>query len=299
MTTTSENKDPWTTQAVHYLSNAVIYGMIRVALALPYAKRVRLIGAAASRVIGPLVGYRRRAIKHLAHIYPEMPLNGRKALATACMNNAGRTMIENYSGREMLARMKDNPLTGAGVAAIAAAKAEGRPVILVSGHFGNFEATRAALVGRGYDVGCLYRNMSNPFFNQHYVRNMQDLGGPAFPQGRRGTAGFVRHLKAGGQLVMLFDLHVFGAPVLDFVGQPARTAISAAEMALRLNADLIPFYGLRKPDGLGFETILEAPIAHSDPITMTQELNDKLSERIRATPEQWFWVHRRWRPDSV
>jgi KDO2-lipid IV(A) lauroyltransferase len=70
-------------------------------------------------------------------------------------------------------------------------------------------------------------------------------------------------------------------------------------MALRLNADLIPFYGLRKPDGLGFETILEAPIAHSDPITMTQELNDNLSERIRATPEQWFWVHRRWRPDSV
>ncbi|MFT5787549.1 MAG: KDO2-lipid IV(A) lauroyltransferase [Ascidiaceihabitans sp.] len=298
MTTTSENQDPWTTRTVHYLSNAVLYGMIKMALALPYSTRVPLMGAVVSRFIGPVVGYRKRAMKHLAHIYPEMPQKERKAIATACLNNTGRTMIENYSGREMLARMKDNPLTGAGVAVIAAAKAEGRPVILVSGHFGNFEAARAALVGRGYDIGCLYRNMSNPFFNQHYVRNMQDLGGPAFPQGRRGTAGFVRHLKTGGQLAMLFDLHVFGAPVLDFVGQPARTAVSAAELALRLNAELIPFYGIRQPDGLGFETVLEEPIAHSDPLTMTQALNDNLSEHIKKTPEQWFWVHRRWRPNS-
>ena len=138
--------------------------------------------------------------------------------------------------------------------------------------------------------------MSNPYFNAHYVKTMQAFGGPVFPQGRKGTAGFVRHLKQGGQLVLLFDQHVFGAPVLDFLGHPARTATSAAELALRYSADLIPFYGIRRPDGLDFETVLEAPVPHSDPETMTQALNDSLAARIEADPRQWFWVHRRWRP---
>lgn len=299
MTTTSENDDPWQTRTVHYLSNAVIYGMIKLALALPYSMRVPLIGTLVARVVGPVVGYRRRAMQHLAHVFPEMDAKTRKFVATACLNNTGRTLIENYSTSDMLERMKNNPLIGAGVEPLETARDNGQPVILVTGHFGNYEATRAALVARGYDVGGLYRNMSNPYFNKHYVRTMQAFGGPVFPQGRRGTAGFVRHLKAGGQLVLLFDQHVFGAPVLDFVGQPARTAVSAAELAIRFDAQLIPFYGVRQPDGIGFETILEAPIPHTNPLEMTQALNDSLSRRINEKPEQWFWVHRRWRPNSA
>ena len=127
------------------------------------------------------------------------------------------------------------------------------------------------------------------------LKTMEAFGGPVFAQGRRGTAGFVRHLKAGGQLVLLFDQHVFYAPKLDFLGLPARTAVSAAELALRYNAKLIPFYGIRNADGLTFETVLEAPIPHSDPETMTQALNDSIGRRITEKPEQWLWVHRRWR----
>jgi KDO2-lipid IV(A) lauroyltransferase len=150
-------------------------------------------------------------------------------------------------------------------------------------------------VSLGYDIGGLYRDMKNPYFNAHYVKTMEAFGGPVFPQGRRGTAGFVRHLKQGGHLVLLFDQHVFGAPQLDFLGTPANTALSAAELALRYNAVLIPFYGIRQPDGLSFEARLEAPVPLTDPVTMTQLLNDSLSARINEDPEQWFWVHRRWR----
>jgi KDO2-lipid IV(A) lauroyltransferase len=73
--------------------------------------------------------------------------------------------------------------------------------------------------------------------------------------------------------------------------------VSAAELALRYDALLIPFYGIRKANGLDFETVLEAPIPPSDPQTMTQALNDSLAARIKADPGQWFWVHRRWRAD--
>jgi KDO2-lipid IV(A) lauroyltransferase len=141
--------------------------------------------------------------------------------------------------------------------------------------------------------------MKNPFFNAHYVKTMEAFGGPVFAQGRKGTAGFVRHLKDGGQLVLLFDQHVQRAPLFDFLGRSATTAMSAAELALRYDALLIPFYGIRQPDGLSFDSVLEAPVPHSDAITMTQALNDSLAARINADPEQWFWVHRRWRPEET
>ncbi len=282
-------------RARHYVTNAVIVGLIRLALALPYRARVRFMGRVVQGLVGPLAGYKQRALDNLDLIWPGLPPTRRAEIARGCLNNVGRTFIENYSTRDFPARMARTAPTGPGVAALEAAHREGRPVILVTGHFGNYEATRAALVAQGYPIGGLYRDMKNPYFNAHYVKTMEAFGGPVFPQGRRGTAGFVRHLKEGGQLVLLFDQHVQHAPILDFIGEPARTAVSAAELALRYDALLIPFYGIRQPDGLSFTCLLEAPIPPSDAETMTQALNDSLAAQVEAHPEQWFWVHRRWR----
>ncbi|WP_286759999.1 MULTISPECIES: lysophospholipid acyltransferase family protein [Sulfitobacter] len=282
-------------RAGHYLTNAFIVGLIRLALVLPYKARIAFVGWVVQHVIGPVAGYRARALENLAMIWPQMPQERRAEIASKCLNNVGRSFIENYSARDFPKRMAKNTPTGAGVAALEKAAEQGKPVILVTGHYGNYEAMRACLVARGYDIGGLYRNMKNPYFNAHYVQTMEAFGGPVFPQGRRGTAGFVRHLKDGGQLVLLFDQHVFGAPALDFLGQPANTALSAAELALRYDALLIPFYGIRQADGVSFDTVLEAPVPHSDAVTMTQALNDSLTARVEADPGQWFWVHRRWR----
>ena len=282
-------------RAGHYLTNAFIVGLIRLALVLPYKARIAFVGWVVQHVIGPVAGYRARALENLAMIWPQMPQERRAEIASKCLNNVGRSFIENYSARDFPKRMAKNTPTGAGVAALEKAAEQGKPVILVTGHYGNYEAMRACLVARGYDIGGLYRNMKNPYFNAHYVQTMEAFGGPVFPQGRRGTAGFVRHLKDGGQLVLLFDQHVFGAPALDFLGQPANTALSAAELALRYDALLIPFYGIRQADGVSFDTVLEAPVPHSDAVAMTQALNDSLTARVKADPEQWFWVHRRWR----
>ncbi len=279
----------------HFLTNAVIVGIIRLALALPYDTRIRFVGWLVEHVLGIVAGYRKRALENLALVRPDLSETERRRIASACLNNVGRTFIENYSSRDFPRRMAQNAPHGPGLDALEAAAAKGQPVILVTGHFGNYEATRAALVARGYDIGGLYRDMKNPYFNAHYVKTMEAFGGPVFPQGRRGTAGFVRHLKDGGQLVLLFDQHVQFAPILDFMGQPARTALSAAELALRYDALLIPFYGIREPDGLGFDCVLEAPVPQDSAEAMTQAINNSLAARVREHPEQWFWVHRRWR----
>ena len=288
---------PLTAKIAYMATNVVARACIGAALMLPYPLRVPFMGWIMSRLIGPAAGFLRRARDHVAFILPHLPHAEHERIARASLANAGRTLIENYSTRALLARQKDAEIQGPGLAALEEAAQTKRPVILVTGHFGNYEALRASLVGRGFDVGGLYRDMSNPYFNAHYVRTMQAFGGPVFPQGRKGTAGFVRHLKGGGQLVLLFDQHVMFAPVLDFLGKPARTAISAAELALRYDALLIPFYAIRQPDGLSFDCVMESPISHSDATTMTQAMNDSIGARIRAHPEQWLWVARRWRTD--
>ncbi len=299
MPTPSARSAPLMRKLGHFISNAVFVGLIRMALLLPYGPRLRVFGWLVQHVIGPLAGYRRRARDHLAMVWPAMPAARRRDIAGRCLNNFGRCLIENYSARDFPQQMAGVAPQGPGLAPLTQAAANGQPVILVTGHFGNHEAGRAALVAKGFDIGGLYRDMKNPYFNAHYVRTMQRYGGPVFPQGRKGTAGFVRHLQGGGQLVLLFDQHVQSAPILDFLGQPARTATSAADLALRYDALLIPFYGIRRPDGLTFDCVLEAPVPHSDAQTMTQTLNDSLAARISANPGQWFWVHRRWRSDEL
>ena len=279
----------------HWLQNLFLRSLIGFALLLPYALRVRFFGALMRRVIAPVIGYRARALDNLALIWPGMASAERHAIAAQVADNVGRTLIENYSNKDFMARMAKIDPVGPGMAALIAARDKGKPAILVTGHFGNYEAARASLVAQGFAVGGLYRAARNSYFNAHYVRTMEAFGGPVFAQGRRGTAGFVRHLRGGGQLVLLFDQDVRGVPQIDFLGQPARTATSAADLALRYNALLIPFYATRLPDGLNFAIELEAPIAHSDAATMTAALSASLETRVRANPEQWFWIHRRWK----
>lgn len=286
---------PSARKAAQFVTNLVARGLILGALALPYNTRGHLMGWMMARLIGPLAGYRKRARAHVAKILTDLPPAEQNRIADASLANAGRTLIENYASRDLLNRQKNAEISGPGLAALHDAQTKGRPVLLVSGHFGNYEAVRAALIGQGLNVGGLYRDMSNPYFNAHYIQTLEALGGPVFAQDSKGMAGFLRHLKGGGQLVLLFDQYVENAPVLSFLGHPAHTAVSAAELALRYDALLIPFYGIRQPDGMSFDCVLEAPVAHSDPETMTQAMNDSLEARIRAHPEQWFWVARRWR----
>lgn len=281
-------------QPMAWLTDRIARLLIGLLLALPYSWRVPLMGQMMRHLIGPLAGYQRRALENLAMIWPHLPQAQRRTIAQGALDNAGRTLIENYSTREFTARATGYPITGPGLAALEQATATGRPAILVSGHFGNYEAARAALVARGFTIGGLYRSMHNPYFNAHYVRTMEAFGGPIFPQGRSGTTGFVRHLKSGGLLVLLFDQNAPGAQI-EFLGQSAQTALSAAELALRYGADLIPFYGIRRPDGLSFDVVLEAPIPPSTALEMTTALTRSLEARIQANPEQWFWIHRRWK----
>jgi len=279
----------------HWLQDRFLRGLIGGLMWLPYRWRVPLCGWAVSRIVAPLAGYRKRIRDNLAHVLPELPKAEVERIVRTVPDNVGRTVIEIYSGPEFIAHAVSHPLTGAGVAALEAAHAAGRPVILVTGHFGNYDASRAALIARGYRVGALYMPMANTFFNEHYVKAIGRIGTPLFPRGKKGLAEMVRHLRGGGMLGMLVDQHMgHGAP-LTFFGKTALTALSAADLALKYDALLVPTYGIRGPDGLSFTIVVEEPIPPGPPEAMTQALNDSLEALVRQHLDQWFWIHRRWK----
>ncbi len=263
-------------------------------LRLPYDTRVPLMGSALRRVIGPLTGYRKRAEDNLTLIYPDMRDPARRQLAEACCDNFGRTLIENYAWHEFGERLRQTKPTGAGLASLQDATDAKRPVIFVTAHFGNHEAPRQVLTAMGHTIGGLYRPMQNAYFNDHYAKTMTSWGGPVFAQGRSGTTGFVRHLRKGGVGTLLFDVSAPGMSI-PFMGHRARTATSAADIALKLDALVIPYFGIRQPDGMSFAAEVEAPITHSTPRDMMIEMNARLEAQIARNPEQWFWIHRRWK----
>ena len=281
----------------NWLVDRLLRGVIGALLLLPHRARVPLMGWLARAVIGPLTGYTARARANLAYIWPDMAMPRRRAIARKVLDNAGRTLIENYATADQQARALTWDVHGPGLQAARAALAENRPILFVSGHFGNYQAARVAMNVRGFALGGLYRPMNNAWFNDHYVRTVEAAGGPAFSRGRRGLAGFMRHVRAGGHGALLIDQYYGDGAIVDFLGKPAPTALSVGEIALKFNALVIPIYARRLPDGLDFDVLLEAPVAHSDAITMTRDLMNSLSAQIRERPEQWFWVHRRWKPE--
>ncbi|MGB7317457.1 MAG: lysophospholipid acyltransferase family protein [Planktotalea sp.] len=278
-----------------YITNLFLRALIGLALSLPYRARVRTMGWLVENVVSPLAGYPKRIRANLAHVLPDLPEAEIKRLCKAVPNNAGRTLIELYSGKEFVERARSAPITGPGYAALEQARAEGRPVILVTGHFGNYDVSRAALIAKGHNMGALYRRMSNPYFNAHYVRSISTIGTPMFEQGRKGMTQMVRHIKSGGVLGILTDLHAHGGARLNFFGKPAITSLVTAELALKFNAALIPVYAVRQENGLDFEIIVQDEIPHSDAETMTQAVNNGLEQLVSENMHQWFWIHRRWK----
>lgn len=279
----------------HRIEFYAIMGVFSVLNLLPFRRRKAFMAWVMARVIAPVVGYQKRVCDNLDRVWPDMPAPQKALLATEINRNFGRTMCELFSPKDLLSRVDQTALTGPGLAALRDARAAQRPAIVVSGHFGNYDIVRAGLIAAGYDVGALYRRMNNPLFHEFYIRNISTIGTPLFERGKPGLASMVRHLKDGGVLAALIDVRANNGVPLPFFGHAALTATSMAELALRYDAVLIPFYATRQRDGESFTAELEAPIPPSDPETMTKALNASLEARVRTHPEQWFWVHNRWK----
>lgn len=286
---------PSTLEKIGYrISDTAIRGFLGAMRLLPYDTRLHVTGLFGAHVLAPLTGARRRIRKNLALVMPDLSGQDIRHLTRAVPYNMGRSAMEHFSPDEFAARIRQIDIEGPGLQALEAAHKNGQGALLVTGHFGNYMAVRAAFVARGYNMGGLYKPMSNPYFNAHYVTAFLRHGEPMFERSRRGMAAMVRFLRKGGWVGIVLDQRMNDAPILSFMGKPARTSLSVAELALKYDVLAIPAYGIRQPNG-NYRIVIEAPIEPDTPEAMTQALNDSLETQIRAHPEQWMWTHNRWK----
>lgn len=282
----------------HYLEYGLAHLIISVARLFPYRKRVIGMGWLTRRVFGRVTGWQKRAKKNLAYVWPDTPPERARAIIDGSLDNAGRAIIETWSADEFAQLNKKAPLIGPGAEAFRKAREAGQPVLIVTGHFGNYDAIGLAMRASGFEFGALYKAMKNPLFNKAYVAAIGQFCDALFATDRRGVTQMARHLKSGGIAAMNLDVHRYDGSATTFLGKPVLTATTPAEWALKFGALLLPVYTIRQPDGFSFEVFVDTPVVpNSDLTAVTQELCDSLERQVILRPEQWFWIHRRWKGD--
>ena len=255
-----------------------------------------------SRALGKVVGWtmrwfppaRRRFDRELLRVFPDMARDARMTLCRDMGCNMGQTLFEIYHGAEFATRLSRFSVSGPGLDALDAARAAGKGAIIVSGHFGQWEAVRAVLRARGMETGAVYRPQTNRHYQRRLLAGIEAGGRPIVATGFGGTKEMVAHLRVGGVIAILLDEKYADGQRLPFLGLDALTSVSAAQLALKYDLPMVPAYGTRSADGASFTVEFEGPIAHSDPTTMTRAFNDSLSARILQRPDQWYWMLRRW-----
>jgi Kdo2-lipid IVA lauroyltransferase/acyltransferase len=256
-----------------------------------------------SRALGTAIGFvlrwfppaRWRFDREVVQVFPDMPRHERARLGRDMGRHMGQTLFEIYHCAEFQALQDRFMASGPGLIALEEAKAAGRGALIVSGHFGQWEAVRAVLKFRGMETGAVYKPQTNPHYQRRLLAGIEAGGKPILETGRIGTKALVRQLRAGGFMAILLDEKYAGGVNIPFLGRPARTSLAAAQLALKFDLVMVPAYGTRRADGDTFDVEFEDPIPHSDPHTMMQAFNDSLSARILADPAQWYWLLGRWK----
>lgn len=177
---------------------------------------------------------------------------------------------------------------------------EGRGAIVATGHIGNFELGGRILAGR-YPVLDVIKPQRNPYVDRHLERMRTRHGIATVPVDGSGPA-VMRHLKAGGVVTLLVDQDAGKSGLrTDFLGRPASTWPGAARISLRTGCPVVAMAIVRKDGGsheLRFGTTLEPDEFRDGPDSVrhyTAAISGAVETFIRERPDQWFWVHRRWK----
>jgi KDO2-lipid IV(A) lauroyltransferase len=187
---------------------------------------------------------------------------------------------------------------------------QGKGLLLLTGHFGNWEVATVAGLGQFPQYRGLLHFVRRPlkprWLNEFVTRRFRRSGFGTLA--KRGSLDTILELLAGGAIVVfVFDQHAVKSDGIqvDFLGHPCSTFKSLAILALNTGAPVIPASSWREPDGthvLRFEEPL--PLIECEDVgeairRNTRSYNAALERMLLRHPEQWIWMHRRWKPSTA
>jgi KDO2-lipid IV(A) lauroyltransferase len=300
---------------LEYVPVRLLFGVLG---ALPRKAALRVgesIGRLGYKFAG---GLRRVAHRNLEIAYPEKSQAEREAIALASFENLGRVLGEltqfSKSTREDLQERiefqfdTEESISSPERIAFEAERAKGRGMLLIGPHLGNWEVGVFAYSAFREPLTYLARPLDNPLIEDLTVSVRSRYGNRAIDK-NNSVSKAMAILREGGILGVLPDVNVLrrDGVFVPFFGTLACTTSGVAMMAMRTNAMIVPMCcvwnkGTGKYNVI-YGSLVEQPNTgdrHRDVLEMTAAFTAEMEKFIRAHPDQWLWIHKRWqvRPEG-
>lgn len=278
------------------------YALLRLVIfvlrPLPFAWTAAIMRQAA-KLTGTGLGVRRRVVtEQLTEVFPGLSLRELAGMAGKVYDHLGLTVAETLFADPVV--LAESVTVKPGWEVLDQALSNGRGAIAVTGHIGNFELGGRVLAQR-FPLLDVVKTQRNAPFDRFLQEQRLRFGIRTVPVERSGRA-VLAHLRAGGLLTLLVDQDAGKTGfVTDFLGLPASVWPGAARISIRTGCPVIPLAILRNDDNTHTLHIAEplAPRGLTDSEEDIRKFTGLISRAVERfiwdRPEQWFWVHRRWK----
>ena len=294
---------------VHRIEYAALRIFIGLLAPLGVRRAARVAGVIGTWGYAPF-GIRRGLVeRQIAAAFPAFDQARVQEVARESYRNLGRvtveaTLLSTIGAAQAIPLFRESSEDWA---RIVAAHAQGKGVVLVAGHVGNWELAAAYLCARGLPIVGIVRGASNPLSEAYFKRTRERLG-VTVVHDSEAVRRVPRLLRDGHVVGFLSDQAAVGlaSTYVNFFGRPAKTPRGGAVFALRGDIPVVFVAAMLEPDGRYRLIVEDVPITHTgdrerDVDDIMIRFTAMLERLVRAYPEQYFWQHRRWKhqpPDT-
>lgn len=245
----------------------------------------------------------RVGLRNLEIAFPELPLRERKQILRRVYTGMGRHLAEFCLFPRYTAENADRVVIYEGFENFDAARRAGKGVLLLTGHFGAWEIGSFFHSLKGNPMKIVVRDLDNPLVDA-LVKRYRTMHGNETIDNREFLRGLLAAMRGNDTVGILMDTNMTPPQgvFVDFFGVPACTAAGMARVAMKTGATVVPAYTIWDSDLKKYKVCFDPPLetantgdAAADVITNTARYNAALEAIVRRHPDQWLWVHRRWK----
>ncbi len=277
--------------------------MVRAFRTLSLERAVAL-GARIGRIAMELDRWTRPvAMKNLEIAFPDITPAARLEIIRGMYRNWGRMMAE-WSQMDRLDRSNiERYVTYEGKENWdeAERRSNGRGLLVMTAHLGNWELLNVAHSIYGYRIAIVHRPLRNPLMDREVCAARVRCGNALIAR-KAGAIEMARMLRRNWMIAVALDLDVRQGVFVDFFGLPASTTDGVARLAMVSGAPVLPCFMVRQGDSARHKITILPPIelartgSRADDVREnTQRFTTTIEQMVRRYPEQWNWIHRRWK----